>query len=219
MKKFLFGFALIISLACIALGKPTSRSSSGSFGGSRSYSSPSKPSYSAPKAVSPSRSSSGIFGSSSKSVTPQKPSVTTKSSGTDSKMSQSLKTTSSSYKTKESAIDAFKKENAGKFTSKYEKEPSTRPTHIPQSTTVDGRSVTVNYNSNYGGYGYMHPVLGTWIMYDMMSDAAMVNSMAHHHGYGYAASGYNYSFGWFNSVIFTVVFICVLLIILSGTYI
>jgi hypothetical protein len=51
------------------------------------------------------------------------------------------------------------------------------------TTTVGGSNVNVSYNSQYGGYGYMHPTLGTWMMYDMISDAAMMSTMMRNDGY------------------------------------
>ena len=80
------------------------------------------------------------------------------------------------FKSKSAAQSAFKQKNATKYTSKYASKPATRPSHVPATTQVGGRSVNINYNSGMGGYGYTNS-LGAFIMYDMMSDAMMMNRM------------------------------------------
>jgi hypothetical protein len=34
-----------------------------------------------------------------------------------------------------------------------------------------------------GGYGYYHPGLGTWLLYDALADAAMSDSIMYERGY------------------------------------
>lgn len=92
------------------------------------------------------------------------------------------------FKTKAEAQKDFKSKYASKYTSKYDKEPATRPSHIPQTSQVDGKTVNITYNQASGGYGYWGgggPGLGTFIMYDMMSDAIMMNAMMNNQGYHY----------------------------------
>lgn len=173
-----------------------SRSSSGSFSGSSS-----KP------AVAPSRSSSGSFSSKPAAVAPTtapsksawgssvpKPVVSSgasKAKSVDNKVTSTVKSagSKSSFTNKQVATDAFKAKvanqtgNGGQYTSHFDKEPSSRPNYIPTTTSVGGTNVNVVYNSGYGGYGYYHPSLGTWIAYDMIRDAAMLSMMASHHGY------------------------------------
>jgi hypothetical protein len=85
------------------------------------------------------------------------------------------------FQTRDSAVADFKATKASSYTSKYTSEPSSRPEHIPSSYRGnDGRNYDVTYNQQGGGYGYWGgggPGLGTFIMYDMMSDAIMMNAM------------------------------------------
>ena len=86
------------------------------------------------------------------------------------------------FTSKSDAQAAFKKNYGSQYGSKYGTEPKTRPTHIPQSTTVDGKTVNINYNPQYGGYGYTNG-LGTFILYDALSDAAMMSMLMSNHNY------------------------------------
>lgn len=207
----------------------SSRSSSGSFGsGWGSSSSKPKSSPAASSSSKPSTStikSSFSWGSSSSSKSSVVKPANKTASSVDSKITSSTKSSGKSFSSKESAISSFKADNAketvkgGKFTSRYDSPPSVRPSHIPATTTVANKNVNVTYNSQYGGYGYMHPTLGTWMMYDMLSDAAMISAMSHNHGY-YSGGGYNnggyvaYSPGFssFACVLFIIVVIGVMIL-------
>ena len=95
------------------------------------------------------------------------------------------------YKTKAEAQKAFKAKHGSKYTSKYTSEPTTRPSHIPQTTTHNGQTVNINYNQAQGGYGHWSgggPGIGTWIMYDALSDAVMYNALMSNHGYHYGGA-------------------------------
>lgn len=89
--------------------------------------------------------------------------------------------------TKAQSMDKFKSDPAmkSKYTSKYSSKPATRPSHVPQTTQVGGKTVNITYNQAGGGYGYMN-ALGTFMMYDMMSDALMRNRYMTQNGYLYA---------------------------------
>jgi hypothetical protein len=90
------------------------------------------------------------------------------------------------FETRESAAADFKSKYGSTYTSKYKTEPAKRPEHIPASTTVGGKTYNITYNQSSGGYGYWNgggPGLGTFIMYDMMSDAIMMNTMMSRHDY------------------------------------
>lgn len=169
--------------------KPAAIPSTPRSSGSGFSSSPSKPSTPAATPSSPSSSprSSGSWFSSSPS-TKSTPTTTSKPPQTslDAKVSKANTTSAPSYKSKEQAVAAFKEKNASQYTSKFITEPKTRPDYIPQSTSVGGKTVNVTYNAGFGGYGYYHPTLGTWMAYDMMHDAAMMSIMMNRHG------GYTY---------------------------
>ena len=96
-----------------------------------------------------------------------------------------------SFKTRDAAVADFKSKHAGKYPSKYSEKPAVRPSHIPETTKgSDGKTYNVTYNPQQGGYVYYSgggPGLGTFIMYDMMTDAIMMNSMMRTQGYHYGA--------------------------------
>ncbi|MDA1190643.1 MAG: hypothetical protein O3A46_03045 [Candidatus Poribacteria bacterium] len=89
------------------------------------------------------------------------------------------------FQSRDAAVSDFRAKNASQYGSQYASQPSSRPSHIPQSTTVDGRPVTINYNTTYGGYGYM--MGGQWMMYNALADAAMLSVLMNNRGYYYGA--------------------------------
>src|SRR5690606_29338018 len=80
---------------------------------------------------------------------------------------------------------AFERDYAQRFPSTYSREPATRPSHIPQTTTVDGQSYPVTYDRQHGGYGYMRN--GTWVAYNAFRDMAILSMLMGQHGYVYGA--------------------------------
>ena len=106
-------------------------------------------------------------------------------SSVDSKVAKQNVVSGSGYKSKDQAVAAFKEKHASTYTNKFTSEPKSRPEYIPQSTSVGGKTVNITYNSGYGGYGYMHPLTGAWMAYDVMSDMAMMSMMMNRHGYTY----------------------------------
>jgi hypothetical protein len=86
------------------------------------------------------------------------------------------------------ATQAFRSRYAKDYGSTFAAEPTARPSYIPQSTMVGGRNVNIFYNQGLGGYGYLHPTLGTWMLYDAISDAAMANSLMGSRGYYYGGA-------------------------------
>lgn len=100
----------------------------------------------------------------------------TKMTPAQQKSLETAKKNGTSFKNKDAATAAFKKNQAGKYPAKYATKPASRPTHIPATTNVGGQNVNINYNAGMGGYGYTN-ALGAFIMYDMMSDAMMRNRM------------------------------------------
>ena len=73
-----------------------------------------------------------------------------------------------------------------------------------------------------GGYGYWSgggPGIGTWMMYDMMSDAVMMNAMMSNRGYHvgpapvvHAGHGYNSGWGAFWSGLFGLITLIIVII-------
>ena len=183
MKKFL---ALLLMIVCVSYcdAKPPSggfRSSSSSRSSSFRSSSTRSSGWGSKSTPAPSvskPSTSGAWGSKSTTTSPAAP-----KSAVDNAAYKAAKTSGKAFTSKDAAVADFKAKSAAKYTSTYKTEPATRPTHIPMTTTVGGSNVNVSYNSQYGGYGYMHPTLGTWMMYDMISDAAMMSTMMRNDGY------------------------------------
>lgn len=84
------------------------------------------------------------------------------------------------FKTRESAIADFKTKKADTYTSKFASEPTTRPSYIPQTYKSNGTSYNITYNQSVGGYGYWSgggPGIGTFLLYDALSDAVMLNTL------------------------------------------
>lgn len=86
------------------------------------------------------------------------------------------------FKNKNDAMKSFQEKNKNTYKNNFDKEPTTRPNYIPQQTTIaNGTSVNVIYNPSYRGYGYMNN--GAWIVYDVMTDIAMMNLLMQRQGY------------------------------------
>lgn len=81
------------------------------------------------------------------------------------------------FSSKAEASQAFRSKYAKDYSSSFAAEPSSRPSYIPGSTTVGGRSVNIVYNQGLGGYGYFHPSLGQWILYDALADSLIDRAM------------------------------------------
>ena len=112
--------------------------------------------------------------------------VTPKPAG--SKADQAARSTSQmvdgKYASRASAVEAFKKEQGGKYTNNFQTEPKTRPDYIPNTTMVDGKPVNVTYSAGNQGYGYMNP-RGGWFSYSPMMDIVMLNMLMNSHGNQY----------------------------------
>ncbi|MHA1469526.1 MAG: hypothetical protein ACTSSP_03060 [Candidatus Asgardarchaeia archaeon] len=115
-----------------------------------------------------------------------------KRSAVSKKSFETAKKNGTAFKSKSEATAAFKSKNSAKYTSKYTKQPASRPSHIPQTTRVGNTNVNISYNSGYGGYGYMNNV-GTWMMYSAMSDAVMMNTLMTRNNYVYGRPPGNYN--------------------------
>lgn len=225
IRIFLLAFAILFASSDVFAqrggrsgGFSSSRSSSSSFRSSSSSSSkPSSSGWGSSSKPSSSKPSSGGFSSSSSSSS--KSSVVSppiKKSEVDNAAYKAAKTSGKAFTDQKSASSDFKNKYASKYTNKFDKEPATRPSYIPQSTNVGGQNVNITYNSTHGGYGYMHPTLGTWIMYDMMSDAVMMSSMMRHEGYYVGAPPAVYGYPSGASIFFTTLIIIVAVVVVIG---
>jgi hypothetical protein len=92
------------------------------------------------------------------------------------------------FSSKAEASQAFRSRYAKDYGSTFASEPPARPAYIPATAFVGGRSVNIVYNPSLGGYGYMHPSLGTWLLYDALADGAMSDGMMYNRGYYWGGS-------------------------------
>ena len=176
--------AMAVTL-CLLLVADDAFARRGGFGGGRSFSSRG---FSSSRSFS-SRSSTRSWGS-NRSTTRQSLSGTratarSNTRGISNSQYQRARANGTTFQTRQQAEQAFVSRNASQYPSRYASQPSTRPGHIPQTTRVDGRNVNVTYNSGLGGYGYLHPTLGTWVLYSAMADAAMLGLLMSNRGYYY----------------------------------
>ena len=113
-----------------------------------------------------------------------------KRSAADQKLYSKAAANGTAFKSKSTATKDF----ANKYEKQYTQKPtpgnpapSKRPDHIPETTSVGGKTYNVTYNVNQGGYGYWSggPGIGTWMMYDAMSDAVMMSVLMQRHQYSY----------------------------------
>ncbi len=117
------------------------------------------------------------------------------------------------YSNKSQAQSAFRNKYSKQYGSKFASKPSRRPDYIPNSTTVKGRQYPISYNSQYGGYGYLN-ALGTFVLYDALSDTLMMNRLMNQNGYYYGGGmrgGYifGYNRGFFFFALFGILFLLI----------
>lgn len=186
MKKLISIIAITAALAMgVADAKSYGSRSSSSFSRSSSFSSKPKSYSSKPK----------TYGGSTSKTKATKPTTSNAKSAADQKRYQSAVKNGKAFESRSSARTAFKndKANAQKYTSKYASEPKTRPEHIPQTykDSKTGNTYNVTYNQDRGGYGYWGgggPGLGTFIMYDVMTDLVVMDMMMNRQGYHVGAA-------------------------------
>lgn len=182
----------------LAICNDISAKSRSSFGGSRSWSSSRSSSRSSgwssskstkPSSSKPSSASKSSWNSKSTKSAPlpmTKTASRPKLSPAQQKVYDKAAKNGTLFKSKSAAVSDFKSKYASKYSNKFTSQPTTRPEYIPQTYRSGGHTYNITYNQGHGGYGYWSgggPGLGTWMMYDMMSDAIMMNAMMNHQGY------------------------------------
>jgi hypothetical protein len=181
-----------------------------SFGASRSIGTARSPGWGSatrPSLASPSLSGQG-FSSSRRSISGSRASVSSQRGLYD-----SAKKSGTLFSSKAEASQAFRSRYAKDYASTFAAEPQVRPSYIPSSTLIGGRNVNVVYNSGLGGYGYYHPSLGRWILYDALADSVIDHAM-YNRGYYWGGAPVYLSHGpSFLSLAFALL---VLLIIVSA---
>lgn len=156
-------------------GFSSSRSSSSSSGFSSSRSSSSGfSSGSKPSAVKPSTG----FSSSSRKPSSGFSSSSGSSSGFSSSKPKSAFEIAQQRKAitppppKDTFVNDFKKNNAGKYPSTFATPPASRPTYIPPVTKHNGKDRPVEYNPQTRSYGFFDD-LGKFMVYDAITDLAL----------------------------------------------
>ncbi|MEI6386932.1 MAG: hypothetical protein WCQ50_09860 [Spirochaetota bacterium] len=91
------------------------------------------------------------------------------------------------YANQGEASSAFRQKYGSSYGSTFAAEPSARPSYIPATTMIGGRSAGVLWNPGLGGYGYYDSLLGRWMLYDAIGDAAMATGLMAGHGYAWGA--------------------------------
>ena len=122
------------------------------------------------------------------------------------------------FQSRSQAESAFRQRNSSQYPSKFASQPSTRPSHIPQSTRVNGQTVNVNYNAGLGGYGYF--MGGRWILYSAMADTVMLSALMsrNHYYYGARPGAYygGYSGGFWTGLLIIGIIVAIYLFVRSA---
>lgn len=163
-------------------GGSRSSSSSRSSGGGWGSKSSSKSSSKASSSTAPKK-SAGWSGSSR----PDTKADTKVNASKDANLAARAKAQGTAFNSRTEAQKAFQNDPKvkQKYTSSYSTQPSSRPSHIPQTTKdTSGNTYNVTYNQDRGGYGYMDG-MGTWMMYDALSDMAMMSMLMNDNNYHY----------------------------------
>lgn len=188
MQIITFALLSIGSLEAKSYGSSSSSRSSSSSSSSRSSSSssPSR-SYNSSSSSSSSKATVPSSSSASKPNTSKPQTSTRPASKVETARYKEAVKSGKVFKTREDAVADFKATKASSYTSRYASEPTSRPEHIPSTYRgSNGQTYNVTYNQQGGGYGYWGgggPGLGTFILYDMASDAIMMNAMMSRNNY------------------------------------
>jgi hypothetical protein len=185
MRTRLLAAAFAAALAFLPAVEASAR---GGFRGGGFRSAPSLRSFSAPR--------SGGWGSATRPVFKSSPPTSRLGGISGSRASvssqrglfDSARRNGTLFSSKTEAAQSFKSRYAKDYASTFASEPASRPAYIPSSTMVGGRSVNIVYNQGLGGYGYFHPGLGTWMLFDALSDAATLDYAMSNRGYYYGGA-------------------------------
>lgn len=163
-----------------AKGSSSSRSSSSSKSSWSSSKSTKSPSGWNTKSTTPTTSSGNSWNS--KKTTASSKSTLTKAQQEQKTKYDRAKASGKAFESRSAAVADFKAQNANKYPSTFKEKPAQRPDYIPEKTTVGGNTYNVTYNQDRGGYGYMNS-LGTWMMFDALTDVATMSMLMDRQGY------------------------------------
>ena len=114
----------------------------------------------------------------------------------DKALYQQAKTQGTAFKSRDEAVNAFKQQNANKYSSQFASEPTRRPDYIPEYySSPSGNRYSVSYRPELGGYGYYDSSLGRYMLYSVLADAAMTSLLMRNHGYYYGPPPTHYAWG------------------------
>jgi hypothetical protein len=123
----------------------------------------------------------GFFGSNSR---PQ----TSTGSRTDLALARKVGQGGAHFSSRNEAVQDFQQKYATSYPSTFSREPSYRPSYIPQTIIVGGNTYPVYYDWSHGGYGYWSG--STWTAYDVMRDALMLGMLMNQNNYSYGYGDY-----------------------------
>lgn len=167
-----------------AKGSSSSRSSSSSkssWSSSKSTKSSSGWNAKSTKTTKPTTSSGSSWNSKKTTTSSSKPQLTKVQQAQKTKYDKA-KASGKAFESRSAAVADFKNKNANKYPSTFKEKPAQRPDYIPEKTTVGGNTYNVTYNQDRGGYGYMNS-LGTWMMFDALTDVATMSMLMDRQGY------------------------------------
>jgi len=177
----------VAAMACLAFSVEDSFARGSGGGGFRSSSSSFRSSSRSSSRSSGWGSRKATTSTNRKASTPKRAAAKPKRSAADTAQQAKAQKAGTKFQSRDKAVSDWKTKNAAKYKqtpTPGAAAPSTRPSHIPQTTSVGGKNVNVTYNVNQGGYGYMN-ALGTFMLYDAITDAAFMNSRMRSSGYYY----------------------------------
>lgn len=107
----------------------------------------------------------------------------------DKALFERARTRGTAFSNRGAALKAFEQKNRGNFQNHFSSRPASRPAYIPPYTTgPNGSRYPLEYRPGLGGYGYYNPSLGRWVLYSVLGDALMANTLMRNQGYYYGAT-------------------------------
>jgi hypothetical protein len=155
-------------------GSSFSSSNSSSAGSSRS-------SWGSSSRFSNNTSANGFSGSNSR---PQ----TSTGSRTDFALARKVGQGGAQFSSRNEAVQNFQQKYATSYPSSFSREPSVRPSYVPQTTIVGGNTYHIYYDWSQGGYGYWSG--STWMAYNVLRDTLMLDTLMSQNNYTYGYGAY-----------------------------
>jgi len=113
---------------------------------------------------------------------------TSTGSGTDFALARKAGQGGARFSSRNEAVQDFQQKYAASYPSSFSREPSFRPSYVPQTTIVGGNTYHIYYDWSQGGYGYWSGP--TWMAYNVMRDALMLDTLMSQNNYTYGYGAY-----------------------------